>query len=132
MILCLTPINDRARGPHGNGGDVVLVPFPFQDMPGEKIRPAVVVQNDTDNARLINTVIVMITGNLRDAGEPITILVDPSTPEGAGSGLTGVSLIKCYNLATVRQSRVIKVIGHLWDALLKLVGDGIRVALELP
>jgi len=30
-----------------NRGDVVVVPFPFQDQPGEKIRPAVIVQCDS-------------------------------------------------------------------------------------
>jgi mRNA interferase MazF len=49
-------------------GDVVLADFPFQDIPGSKVRPAVVVQNDADNQVLANTVLVMITGNLADAG----------------------------------------------------------------
>ena len=43
-----------------NRGDVVIVPFPFQDKPGEKIRPAVVVQSDAENRRLANTVLAMI------------------------------------------------------------------------
>jgi len=47
-----------------NRGDVVLVPFPFQDKPGEKVRPAVVVQSDAENRRLANTILAMITGNL--------------------------------------------------------------------
>ena len=47
-----------------NRGDVVVVPFPFQDRPGEKIRPAVVVQADAENRRLANTILAMITGNL--------------------------------------------------------------------
>ena len=84
-------------------GDVVLVPFPFQDRLGDKIRPAVVVQSDAETRRLANVVVAMITGNLQDLGLPTTVSVDPSTPEGTGSGLTGPSLIKCYNLATVRQ-----------------------------
>jgi mRNA-degrading endonuclease toxin of MazEF toxin-antitoxin module len=42
-------------------GDVVIVPFPFQDRPGDKIRPALVVQADTENRRLANTVLAMIT-----------------------------------------------------------------------
>jgi mRNA-degrading endonuclease toxin of MazEF toxin-antitoxin module len=42
-------------------GDVVVVPFPFQDKPGEKIRTAVVVQNDAENRRLANTILAMIT-----------------------------------------------------------------------
>lgn len=31
-----------------NRGDIVIVPFPFQDKPGEKVRPAVVVQSDAE------------------------------------------------------------------------------------
>src|SRR5438105_15654643 len=69
-----------------NRGDVVIVPFPFQDRPGQKIRPAVVVQSDAENRRLANTILAMITGNLDDARQPTTVLVDPGTPDGAGSG----------------------------------------------
>jgi mRNA interferase MazF len=115
-----------------NRGDVVLVPFPFQDRPGEKIRPALVVQADTENRRLANTVLAMITGNLADAGRPTTVPVDPMTPDGAGSGLAGLSLVKCYNLATVRQRRVLHVIGRLSDAIMRQVNDALKAALELP
>jgi mRNA interferase MazF len=113
-------------------GDLVVVPFPFQDRPGEKIRPALVVQSDTENRRLANTVIAMITGNLADAGRPPTVLVDPATPDGAGSGLAGASLVKCYNLATVRQRRVLQVIGQLSGAIMRQVNDTLKATLELP
>jgi mRNA interferase MazF len=113
-------------------GDVVIVPFPFQDRPGEKVRPAVVVQSDTENQRLGNTILAMITGNLDDAGQPTTVLVDPKTPDGAGSGLLGPSLVNCYNLATVRQRRILQVIGHLSNALLQQVNQAVKAALELP
>ena len=115
-----------------NRGDVVLAPFPFQDKPGEKIRPAVVVQCDAENRRLANTILAMITGNLSDAGQATTVLVDPGTPDGAGSGLTGPSLVKCYNLATVRQRRILHVIGHLSGALMQQVNQALKAALELP
>ena len=115
-----------------NRGDIVVVPFPFQDRPGEKIRPAVIVQSDAENRRLVNTILAMITGNLDDAGQPTTVVVDPRTPDGAGSGLNGPSLIKCYNLATMRQQRVLQVIGHLSDALMQQVDQVLKAALELP
>ena len=115
-----------------NRGDVVLVPFPFQDRPGEKIRPAVVVQSDAENRRLANTILAMITGNLDDAGQPTTVLVDPNTSDGAGSGLNGPSLIKCYNLATVRQRRVLLVIGHLSHAIMRKVDQALKAALDVP
>ena len=115
-----------------NRGDVVLVPFPYQDKPAEKVRPAVVVQADAETRRLANTILAMITGNLSDAGRPTTVLVDPSTPDGAGSGLTGPSLVKCYNLATVRQRRVLHVVGRLSDAIMRKVDAPLKAALELP
>jgi mRNA interferase MazF len=113
-------------------GDVVLAPFPFQDKPGDKIRPAVIVQSDAENARLLNTILAMITGNLQDAGRPTTLLIDPSKPEGASSGLLGPSLVKCYNLATIRQNRILQVVGHLSDTLKKKLNDCLKAALELP
>jgi len=113
-------------------GDVVLVPFPFQDKPGEKIRPAVVVQSDSEGQRLANTILVMITGNLDDAGQPTTVLVDPRAADGVGSGLAGPSLVKCYNLATVRQRRVLHVIGQLSDAVMQQINRALKAALQLP
>lgn len=62
-------------------GDVVLVPFPFQDRPGQKIRPAVVVHSGAENRRLANTILAMITGNLTDAGRATTVLVAPPSPQ---------------------------------------------------
>ena len=43
----------------------------------------------------------------------------------------GPSLVKCYNLATVRQRRVLQVIGHLSDALMQQVNQALNVTLEL-
>lgn len=88
-------------------GDVVVADFPFQDMPGSKIRPALVVQNDADNRSLENTILAMVTGNLRGASQPTCVSIDPAIPEDAGTGLHGKSLIKCANLATVNQKRVV-------------------------
>jgi mRNA interferase MazF len=113
-------------------GDVVLADFPFQDIPGSKVRPAVVVQNDSDNQALANTILAMITGNLSEAARPTNVLIDPATNDGAGSGLRGPSLIKCCNLATVRKQRILQVIGHLSDAISKQLTAALKAALELP
>lgn len=112
-------------------GDIVIVPFPFQDRPGEKLRPAVVVQSDAENQRLGNTIVAMITGNLSDAGQPTTVMVDPLSPEGAGSGLNGPPLVKCYNLAAVRQRRILQVIGRLSDPLQQKLNHALKSALGL-
>lgn len=114
-----------------NRGDVVIVPFPFQDKPGEKIRPALVVQGDAENRRLLNTILAMVTGNLNDVGQATTVLVDPASPEGGHSGLRGPSLVKCYNLTTIRQKRVLQVLGHLSDPLMAQIDLALKAALAL-
>jgi mRNA interferase MazF len=113
-------------------GDIVLANFPFQDVPGSKVRPAVVVQNDADNAALPNTILVMITGNLADLGRSSNVFVDPATSEGSGCGLRGPSLVKCGNIATLRQQRVLRVIGHMSDIAMRQVNTALKHALQLP
>lgn len=98
-------------------GDVVRVDFPFTDIPRGKKRPAVVVQNDRDNQKIRKTVVAMITGNLRRSGDPSHLLIDPSTPEGASSGLQGRSLVSCNNLYTPEQDCIQTRLGHLSDVL---------------
>jgi mRNA-degrading endonuclease toxin of MazEF toxin-antitoxin module len=112
--------------------DIVIAPFPFQDKAGYKIRPAVVIQSDAENRRLGNTIVAMVTGNLKDSGQPTNLLIDPATAEGALTGLNGPSLVKCCNLATLRKSRVLHVIGHLSDALTQELNACLKAALELP
>ena len=114
-----------------NRGDVVVVEFPFADGSRGKNRPALVVQIDRDNRRMANTIVAMISGNLRHATEPTQVLVDPNTFAGASSGLHGPSVVKCNNLFTVRQQDIWQVIGRLSDPLLHEVNNGLRAALDL-
>lgn len=113
-------------------GAVIFVDFPYHDKPGSKIRPALVVQNDRDNQRLANTIIAMITGNVRYSQDPTNLLVDPTQAEGAGSGLHGPSLVKCGNLFTVTQAKVVHTIGTLSPAAMQKIDQCLRVALALP
>lgn len=112
-------------------GDVVRVDFPFTDLPQGKKRPAVVVQNDSDNRKIRKTVVAMITGNLKRLGDPSHLSIDPSTPEGASSGLHGISLVSCNNLYTLEQDCIQKKLGHLSDALKQKLDDCLRAALQL-
>lgn len=113
-------------------GDIVLVAFPFTDRPVNKVRPALVVQNDEDNRRLRKTIVAMISGNLRRAAESTHLLVDPSTSEGASSGLHGPSVVACVNLYTVEQSSIIRTIGSLSEPAMRRVNGCLKTALDLP
>ena len=105
--------------------------FPYVDWRRRKNRPAVVVQNDTDNQRLTNTIIAMISGNMRSVAEPTQLLVDPAAPEGASSGLFGQSAVRCSNLFTVRQQDIERIIGQLSDALVDELDACLKAALAV-
>jgi mRNA-degrading endonuclease toxin of MazEF toxin-antitoxin module len=113
-------------------GDVVIVRIPFYDRPGSKDRPAVVVQCDRNNRRLLSTVVAGITSNLRHvATEPTQFLVDPATGEGASSGLSQASAVKSENLYTVAQADIKGTIGNLSDPLKTKLNDCLKAALEI-
>ena len=114
-------------------GDVVVVEIPYYDRPGGKERPAVVVQCDRNNGRLLSTVVVGMTTNLRHVTtEPTQFLVDPAAPEGASSGVSAPSAVKCENLFTVSQARIKRTLRRLSDVLRRRLDACLKAALELP
>ncbi len=61
-------------------GDVVIVPFPFSDLAGNKVRPAVVVSNSSVN-RSSDVILVQLT--TQEVTGPLTVEIsnsDVSTP----------------------------------------------------
>lgn len=113
-------------------GDVVLVDFPYAGGTGSKVRPALVIQNDRDNVRLVNTIVAQITGTTHRALEATQVLIGLNTPEGRQSGLRFDSVVNCVNLVTLDKTKVLRRLGSLPNALMQKVNDALRVALELP
>jgi mRNA interferase MazF len=112
-------------------GDVVLVDFPFSSGSAGKIRPTLVVQNDSDNYRLGDTIVVLISGNIQRVDEPTQLLVDPALPTGASSGLHGSSAIICNQLYTVRQDLLLRKIGELTEDVMTQIDECLKAALQL-
>jgi mRNA interferase MazF len=112
-------------------GDVVLLQAPFTSRTGAKARPMLVVQNDRNNARMANTILVFITSNISRASEPTQVLVDIQSPEAKHSGLKQTSVVSCENILTVVQSDILRTIGHLPDALMERVDAALKESLAL-
>jgi len=112
-------------------GDVVVVNFPYTDGSAGKVRPALVVQNDADNARLKDPIIALITGNISRVHESTQLLVDPNASEGASYGLHGPSAVLCRHLFTIRQALVLRTIGSLSEPLINKVDACLHEALDL-
>lgn len=53
--------------------DIVLLRFPFSDLRGSKVRPALVISNNEYNTRFEDFIAVAITSNLRSRGYSILV-----------------------------------------------------------
>ena len=105
-------------------GNVVVVDFG----PQAKTRPALIVQNDRDNARMTNTIVVQITSNTSRAHEKTQHLIDPSHPDWQLAALRRPSVVNCSNIAYVRQQHVVQVIGSLSDATMRQIDSCLKTA----
>lgn len=113
-------------------GDIALAHYPFASGTGHSRRPVLILQNDSYNQRIRNTIVAQITTNLTRANDPAHLLIDIATADGKESGLLHDSIVSCLNLATLTDDRIDKAIGHLSDALMMQVNGCLRVALALP
>jgi mRNA interferase MazF len=115
-----------------NRGDVVLTYVPNVGAPGGKVRPALVVQSDHNNARLNETIIAAITSNVSRVHEPTQLLVAVATPDGIASGLLHDSAVRCERLHSIPQVDVRRVIGRLSAVHMRQIDDCLKAALALP
>lgn len=112
-------------------GDIVLVQVPFVGTVGAKLRPALVVQADSLNGQLRETIIAAITSNLSNVHQPHQLLVEIATPDGAATGLLADSAVRCERLHCVPQVDIKRVIGRLSPALLLKIDDCLKAALAI-
>jgi mRNA interferase MazF len=113
-----------------NRGEIVVVDFaPTQ--PNSGIRPALILQNNRDNKRMVNTIVAQITSNISRAHEDTQLLIDQSHPDWAASGLHQPSVVNCSSLGYVKKQHVIRVIGSLSAATMKEIENCLKAALEI-
>lgn len=108
-------------------GDVDIVDFPYSDLTGSKVRPALVVQSDTLNQARADTILAIITSTY--GGKVTELLVDIAAEPA--SGLKFNSTVQCDTLVTLDQSLILRVIGSLSAATMAKVNDCLRAALSL-
>ena len=112
-----------------NRGDVVLVDWPYSDLTGAKLRPAVVVQADFLNGLIDDAVFVKVQG--KAYGIPGTeVRLDPV--DETASGLLKVSYASCRDILTRDQALVHHTLGALSDAAMRQIEDCLKTVLGIP
>ncbi len=116
-------------------GDVVLVAFPYTTDDGQtltKRRPAVLISNDYNNARLDDVLLVPLTSNTtRATREPTQVVVEMNTPEGSAGGLRLDSVIDCTVIATIPKTLLVSKIGAFPNDVMERVDMCLMVALSI-
>lgn len=101
-------------------GAIVVVPFPFVDLPVVKHRPALVLSSNGFNAENSQTVLAMITSAAHSAWPS-----DLAISDAARAGLLHDSTIR-WKLFTLPNHLIMRRIGTLGNNDLQAVGKAAR------
>jgi mRNA interferase MazF len=110
-------------------GDIVELDWPYTDRTASKIRPALVVQADYLDAITDDRILVRI-GSKAYGITGTEVPVDPALEPL--SGLKKKCFVACSDILTFDKSLVLRKIGVLSDATMKVVDECLKTALELP
>ncbi len=98
---------------------LLLVPFPFSDQSGQKVRPVLVISNNEYNISGKDLIVCGITSNVK-AGK-YNIIIDNSDMEQGN--LYSKSSIKADNILKIERKLIIKKIGQINKSALVKVLD---------
>lgn len=109
-------------------GDVYQVDLnPVRGSELDKIRPAVIIQNDTGNRFSPVTIIAPIS-SVKEITRPLPVMVFLKAQE---AGLAAESYIDCGQIRTVDKTRLVNKLGHLSGQNMQRVDRAIAVSLDL-
>ena len=110
-------------------GTIVLTPFPFTDLTGAKVRPAVIVSRSDRPGD--DVILAFISSIPPQRPMEADFVIEPSHRDFTATGLKIASVIKCDKLATVERRILFGEIGRLSSSMIRELNQRLRYALEL-
>jgi len=89
--------------------EIVLLPYPFSDQSGSKVRPAIIVSNDNFNTKCQDHIMIPLTTIIKD--EPFSVIINQNNLE-AGK-LLKQSRVRIDKIFTIKNNLVIMKIGKV-------------------
>jgi mRNA interferase MazF len=108
-------------------GDVVLVRFPFTDLSGSKLRPALIVGRPAGD----DFIVAFITTRVATRDPRSAHLLQPSDMEFRTTGLKVPSVIRLERLATLQRSLIQRRLGSIGQRTEQVVARCLRYVFEL-
>ena len=109
-------------------GDIVLTRFPFTDLTGSSLRPALVVSAGQIGQDIV---LIGISSVVRGAFVPSDYVVDTTHSEFGSTGLRVTSVVRTHKLVTVERSVIVRRLGVIGPQLQAEVDRLLRVVLRL-
>ena len=109
-------------------GDVVLVTYPFADLSGTKLRPAVVICAAPPQTEIT---LAFVTSQNVGTLQPGEIAVLPAHPEFKQTGLTAPSKVRATKLATLHRALITRRLGRFGSNLLTRVDSALVSGLNI-
>ncbi|MEZ4664179.1 MAG: type II toxin-antitoxin system PemK/MazF family toxin [Caldilineaceae bacterium] len=109
--------------------DVVLVPFPFDDLSSSKVRPAVCLTDPIGPHQHI--VLAFITSRVDSENLATDILINDSDDDFEKTGLRVSSTLRLHRVITVSATIIRRRMGALPPNLQAAIDIGLRVLLDL-
>jgi mRNA interferase MazF len=103
-------------------GNIVLIPFPFTDLSGNKLRPALILAES-----VLDVTVCFITTQLHWQ-ESTDILLQP----GAKNGIKKPSLIRLSKIATVDRSLITGIIGSVNPPQVVELNQKLKLIFQIP
>ena len=89
--------------------EIILTPFPFADLSGNKVIPALIVSNNEFNENSTDIIICAITSNIKNSKYSVTI--DQRDLEDGK--LFETSAVKVENILKINKSLILKTFARL-------------------
>jgi mRNA interferase MazF len=101
--------------------DLLLVPFPFSDQKGKKVRPVIVISSDKFNLNSEDLLVVGVTSNISKHKYSLN-LIDIDLEEGE---LYSKCSIKCESILKIDKEIILKKIGKINKKTFELIKNKI-------
>jgi mRNA interferase MazF len=112
-------------------GSVVLIRYPFTDLAGAKVRPALVLTPDHLLPRLEDVLCLFISSVMPGELLPTDFILDPRHASFLNTGLKRRSVLRMHKLALLHKALVLRVLGEGDPSLMHEVNQRLRLALGL-
>jgi mRNA interferase MazF len=112
-------------------GSVVLIRYPFTDLSGAKVRPALVLTPDDLLPRLEDVLCLFISSAMPEELLPTDFMLEPGHASFLKTGLKRRSVFRMHKLALLHKDLVLRVLGEGDQSLIHEVNQRLRLALGL-